>query len=153
MKAKIKTDGFVFSNLNFGIGRDRFDIIDNVLIIESWNGMYRFENFFEHTPSLHIWVPLQYGTYTGPWNGLGYIYGLDLNIVEVSDIYSSLTEGACLTEVEYLALRMKRTLEIQHAINPQFTPYISTYTELLDQKKSIDEEITIYHDKFLLCNT
>lgn len=149
MKAKIRTNGFIFPNLNFGIKGDCFDVVDNVLIIYSWNGIYQFTDYFEHVPSLHIWVPPQWGTYDGPWNGLGCIHELNFNISEVKDIVSSLTDDMALTEVEYIILRMKYRLETRHTINPQFMSCISEYEILLDQRESIDEEINKLHAKLI----
>lgn len=92
MKAKITTGGFFFMDDagQFGVTgqefwqKDSYKLLGDGLEITTWSGCYKFKT--AHLVGGYIFVPPQSGEYTGPYEGLGGIYGLGFNITHVGGI-------------------------------------------------------------------
>jgi hypothetical protein len=115
MKCKIKTEGFFIDrSIDFGVSkdldRDSYVVIDNSLIINSFNGVYHYPEAYRD--GKWIAVPPQIGTYEGPAAGLDRIYGIYQRVSDVFDIETNLPggEGILLKSHQYQCLRHKAEL-------------------------------------------
>jgi hypothetical protein len=124
MKCTIHTNGFQIDRTeDFGVSKDickdSYVIIDGALIINSFNGVYLYEE--AHRAGKWIFVPPQPGRYEGPAAGLDRMYGFNQRITGVTDITTSIPggEGKILSSSQYQYLRSKADLpSLGHPFDP-----------------------------------